>query len=122
MQTETVKVIGAANVTYSGLTYNTKVLLEYEHTGEMYCKRKNQHHHTSHIDLAEKWKGGYIKKPGYYFIKRIAIPTINADGKNDFWYINNSGDTYQVNKISKYLKKIHSLLSQNINPLSPCKK
>mgnify|MGYP003502769468 CR=1 FL=1 len=105
-----------ANISYGGSTFTTKIFLEYSHTGEMYFKKSKKPHYTTDIEIAKGWKGGYITKPGYFFIKRISIPTINAKGENDVWYINNSGDTYSINKVSKYGKKIHSLLSQNINP------
>lgn len=112
----TVKITTVANITYGGFTYNTKLNLEYSHTGEMYFKKSKKPSYTTDIEIAKEWKGGYTTKPGYYFIKRISIPTINAKGEDDIWYINNSGDTYSINKVSKYGKKIHSLLSNNINP------
>jgi hypothetical protein len=56
------------------------------------------------------------ERAGHWYIDRIAIPTINAKGENDTWYINNCGDHYTINKVSKYGKKIHKLLSSNINP------
>ena len=56
------------------------------------------------------------EKPVYYFIKRMAIPTINAKGDKSIWYINNDGDSYAINKVSKWGKKIHEQLSNNINP------
>lgn len=109
-----IKIQVAANITYSGFTYNTRLFVEYQHTGEMYFKNKN--HYTSDKEIAEDWKikgKKVITKPGYYFIKRMAIPTINAKGENDIWYINNPGDDYTINKASKYWKKIHNQLSTN---------
>lgn len=114
---ERIKVTVAANITYSNMTYNTKLSLEYEHTGAQYYKSET--HYTENREIAERWKdeGEIVKElPGYYFIKRMAIQTLNAKGETDFWYINNPGDQYTINKVSKYAKKIHSLLSSNINP------
>lgn len=113
--TKEIKMWVAANITYSGSTYNSKVLVEYEHTGEMYFKKAN--HYTQDKDIAEEWKAKgkkVITKPGYYFIKRLAIPTIMANGQKGIWYINNSGDNYTINKVSKYWKKMHDQLSNNI--------
>lgn len=107
----------AANITYSGFTYNTPVIVEYKHTGKQYFKSK--HHFTESEEIAQRWKEEGKKvttKDGHYFINRIAIPTINAKGEKDVWYITNAGDTYKVNKVSKYWDKIHKLLSSNINP------
>ncbi len=112
----TVKFTTVANISYDGFTYNSKINLEYSHTGEMYFKNSKKPIYTTDIEIAKGWKCGYKVKPGYFFIKRISIPTINAKGENDVWYIDNDGDTYSINKVSKYGKKIHSLLSQNINP------
>lgn len=115
---EQIKITIAANITYSGLTYNTKLHLEYEHTGKLYyCKKKREKHYTytESPNISDNWKKqGYkvIETPGYYFIKRIAIPTINAKGDDDMWYINNCGDNYRINKVSKYAKKIHAKLSE----------
>lgn len=111
----TVKV--AANITYSGITYNTPLIIEYKHTGKQYFKGKSSY--TTNKDIAESWKAKgekVIVKDGYYFIKRLAIPTINAKGEKDIWYINNDGDSYSINKVSKFAKKIHNQLSNNINP------
>jgi len=49
-----------------------------------------------------------IIKSGYYFIKRMAIPT-DGGGK---WYINNEGSAYSINKVSKYGRRVHAELSQ----------
>jgi hypothetical protein len=111
-----VKIKVAANITYHGFTYNTLLFVEYQHTGIQYYKGKN--HYTSDKDIADNWKAKGKKvtvKDGYYFIKRLAIPTVNAKGLPDIWYINNSGDFYTVNKVSKYWKKVHEQLSNNIN-------
>jgi hypothetical protein len=108
----------AANITYGGATYNTPLFVEYEHTGVQYFKGKN--HFTESKEIAEDWikQGKRVKvKSGYYFIKRFAIPTINASGQPDKWYINNEGDNYRINKVSKYGRKLHEQLSNNINPL-----
>lgn len=104
----------AANVTYSGFTYNTPLIIEYEHTGIMYFKKEN--HYTLHEDIAQRWKQEgkkVIEKPGYYFMKRLAIPS-----NGGLWYINNEGDSYKINKLSKYANKIHEQLSNNINPFT----
>ena len=105
-----------ANISYGGSTFTTKIFLEYSHTGQEYYKKSNPNHFTTDIEIAKGWEHGFKIKPGNFFIKRIAIPTINAKGEGDKWYIDNEGDTYSINKVSKYGKKIHSLLSQNINP------
>lgn len=104
-----------ANISYGGFTYNTKLNLEYSHTGEMYFKKLGRGY-TTDIEIANNYKGGYITKPGYYFIKRISIPNTTIDGRKGVWYIDNPGDSYSINKVSRYGRKIHSLLSQNINP------
>lgn len=117
MEDLTIKV--AANITYDGFTYNTPLIVEYKHTGEQYFKGKASY--TTDIDIAENWKAKGKKvtvKKGHYFISRLAIPTINAKGEKDIWYINNSGDNYTINKASKYWKKIHQQLSNNINPFN----
>lgn len=104
----------AANITYSGNTYNTLLFVEYKHTGKQYFKGKN--HFTNNEEIAQSWeeKGKKVTtKTGHYFINRIAIPTINAKGENDKWYITNEGDTYSINKVSKYGRKIHAQLSIN---------
>ena len=114
---ETIKVKVAANITYDGVTFNTPLLIEYKHTGKQYFKGKN--HFTENLEIAEKWKAQGKKvtvKDGYYYIDRLAIPNINAKGEKDIWYINNAGDSYTINKTSKYAKKIHTMLSNNINP------
>lgn len=112
-----IKVTIAANITYSGFTYNTRLHIEYEHTGKMfYCKKKRDKYYscTESMKIAQEWtESGYkvYETPGYYFMKRLAIPTINAKGEKDIWYINNSGDNYRINKVSKYAKKLHEKLS-----------
>ena len=109
-----------ANITYSGFTYNTLLHIEYKHTGTIYEIPNKKY--TTDFDIYQDWIKKGIKnikiKEGYYFISRMAIPTINASGKSDIWYINNSGDNYAVNKISKYGKKIHFKLSQHQKPIN----
>lgn len=102
MQTNTIKKTVAANITYIGNTFNTILFLEYKHTGEFSYKQGRKKIHTK----------------GYYFIDRIAIPTVNAKGEKDIWYITNSGDTYAINKVSKYAKKIHAELSKEQQPIN----
>ena len=108
----------AANVTYSGNTFNTKLIITYKHTGkQFFTKKKKQGYNTctTNIDIANQWKDkGLIvtENEGYYFMYRLAIPNINANGKDDIWYINNDGDNYRVNQISKYGRKVHHQLSQ----------
>jgi len=114
------KYIFAANITYSGFTHNTKLIVEYEHTGGYYFMNTKQGKHilsdeeSAYKNISEGKKVYYSN--GYYFIKRLAIPTINGKGQSDIWYINNSGDNYSVNKVSKYGKKIHSQLSTESKP------
>ena len=106
----------AANISYGGLTYNTPLIVEYKHTGTQFIVNGNKGRRIlSDRESALK----YLKKKkkvfysdGYYFISRLAIPTINAKGEKDIWYINNEGDNYMLNKVSKYAKKIHSQLSE----------
>lgn len=102
----------AANISYSGNTYNTKLFIEYKHTGKYYfMKTKKGKHILSGIESAiEKKQTGkkIFVSDGYYFIDRLSIP----NGNNDKWYINNPGDTYSINKVSKYAKKIHCELSK----------
>lgn len=102
MKPNVIKKTIAANITYSGNTFNTILFLEYKHTGEFSYKQGRKKIHTI----------------GYYFIDRIAIPTINAKGLKDIWYINNSGDNYSINKVSKYAKKIHNILSKEQPPIN----
>lgn len=114
-----IKVKVAANITYGGFTYNTPLIIEYEHTGLQYFKGKS--HYTENKEIADKWKREgkrVVTKPGYYYIKRIAIPITTTNGNPDIWYINNEGDYYSINKVSKYAKKIHLLLSNNTNPFN----
>jgi len=106
----------AVNLTYSGFTYNTKAYFEYEHTGEYYIIKGNKNDII--CDTIDKVKNNMkkhlklFKSDGYYYIKRIAIPTTLADGSKSKWYINNGGDYYRINKVSKYGKKIHNELSE----------
>lgn len=115
----------AGNVTYSENTFNTRILVEYKHTGKQFfykekVGRKLVEKYTDSEEIAaEKIQKG-IKvtvKEGHYFIDRIAIPTINAKGQSDIWYINNSGDYYRINKVSKFWQKKHKELSANQLPL-----
>jgi len=117
---ETIKFWTAANITYSGNTFNTRLLVEYKHTGPQFFTGKNKY--TENKEIAERWKaeGKKVKeRAGYWHIDRMAIPTINAKGEKDIWYISNYGDFHRINKVSKYGKKIHTLLSNNINPFKP---
>jgi hypothetical protein len=110
----------AANISYDGFTYNTKLICEYEHTGGYYFMKTNKGKYildgeeSANIKMKEGKKVFYSN--GYFYIKRLAIPTVNAKGKSDIWYINNSGDTFQINKVSKYGKKIHKILSEESKP------
>lgn len=110
----------AANITYCGFTYNTRLIVEYKHTGEYYfCKTSKSKHILSGKESADdkrsKGKKVYHSK-GYYYMGRLAIPNMGADGKDSIWYINNSGDYCKINKISKYAKKVHAELSQEEIP------
>lgn len=119
---EPVKVTVAANITYNGTTFNTKLHIEYEHTGKIwYTKKKGNKYYTctESPTIAKSWQErGFkvIETPGYYFMKRLAIPTVNANCKPDIWYINNPGDYYSINKVSKYAQKIHEKLTFHVNP------
>ena len=118
MENLTIKV--AANITYNGFTYNTPLIVEYKHTGKQYFYKKGRKQYfTDNIEIVQENKAKGIKvteKPGYYFIKRMAIPTTNAKMQPDIWYINNPGDSYSINKASKYWMKIHHQLSNNQLP------
>lgn len=111
-----------ASLTYSGQTFNTILNVEYQHTGKQwFYKKKGQRNETftENPDIAsEKIEQGLKvrEQDGYYFISRISIPTINTKGENDFWYITNDGDSYKINRVSKYGRKVHNLLSNNIIP------
>lgn len=117
---ENITVQFAANITYNGITGNTILTVEYKHTGKQWFYKvgKREYYTESPKIAQEKKEQGkkVTEKPGYFFISRLAIPTINAKGEADIWYINNPGDIYTINKISKYGKKIHKLLSENIIP------
>lgn len=109
---KTFKVQFVANVTYLENTFNTPLIVEYKHTGLMWYKNKN--HFTSSPEIAERWQkeGKKVKvDKGHYFIDRLAIPTINAKGEKDIWYINNPGDKYKINKVSKYGQKLQKQIS-----------
>ncbi len=119
---ETIKKIVAANVTYSGITLDTPLLIEYKHTGIYYFfKIKGSIHIFTGEESLKKYKEKKKKifiSSGYYAINRLAIPC-NYDRINkNFWYINNCGDSYKINKVSKYAKKIHSeLIKEEIKAL-----
>lgn len=114
----------AANITYSGFTYNTPLIVEYKHTGKQwFYKKKGAKSEccTTSLEIAQdRIKQGLkvVEKPGHYFIDRMAIPTVNANGDHGIWYINNPGEYYCVNKASKYWNKIHRQLSEGINPFN----
>jgi len=101
----------AINITYGMLTFNTVALFEYKHTGKQYYfKNKAGNHYLSGEESAkEKKQSGkkIIETSGYYFIDRIAIPS-----NNGWWYVNNPGDQYNINRVSKYANKRHAELSQ----------
>ena len=117
------KFIVAANINYNGVDFNTKLHIEYRHTGKHYLKRKSKRSHvltqTFDDEIAQSWKekGFYVdENEGFYVMERLAIPTINAKGENDIWYINNCGDNYRVNKLSKYAQKIHEQMCKYQKP------
>ena len=103
-------VIIAAKVKYMGEVFNTKLMVEYKHTGVMFFKDKAKTHYTNNPEIAANYKHCYVE-PGYYYMSRLAIPN-----NGDWWYINNQGDQYEVIKVSKYGKKIHAQLSKPQNP------
>ena len=112
----------AANITYSGMTYNTRLIIETKHTGEYYfCFKKGIHHRFSGVDTAlqHKAKGKKaFKSSGYYYIGRVAIPAPMADGTAGIWYINNEGDSYSINKVSKYAQALYAeMTKETINNL-----
>lgn len=97
----------AGNITYKGFTYNSRLRVEYAHTGKLYYQRKGHKtlgdKYAASREIAEdlKAKGKKIQiTSGYWFIDRIAIIT-----GNDYWYITNDGDTYSLNKASKFWQK-----------------
>lgn len=101
----------AGNITYCGFTYNTRLQIEYKHTGPIYYKSKSKIHFTSNREIYEDWKKSgtrAIEETGHYYIERIAI--LNSDGS--IWYINNPGDNYRVNKCSKFWNRMHQKLSK----------
>lgn len=113
----------AANINYNGIDFTTKLHLEYKHTGKHYLKRKSKRSQvltqTFDSGIAQSWKdnGFYVEEnEGFYAMNRLAIPTINAKGENDIWYINNNGDNYRVNKLSKYAQKIHKQMCEYQKP------
>lgn len=111
-------VICVCEIYYGGLTYITKTKIEYKHTGEFYFyKERGGKHILSGVDSAiEKKSAGkkIYKSSGYYQIDRVAIPTLTARGKRDWWYINNPEDYYEVKRMSKYAKKIYKELRKEV--------
>ena len=105
------KITTTGNITYSGLTYDTQLIIEYKHTGKEYrYKEKRTEKCTNSESIADEKRSKGInvtEKEGYYYIDRIAIPTVNAAGNNDIWYITNEGDNYKINSISESEKEIH---------------
>jgi len=115
---QNITVTMAANITYDGFTYNTPLIVEYKHTGKQYFIKNK---FTDDKDIADDWRSKgkkVIEKDGYFFIDRMAIPNTLANGKKGIWYIDNGNDSHSINKVSKYGKKIHNLLSNNINPFN----
>jgi hypothetical protein len=105
-----------ANITYGGAKFNTLLICEYKHSGATYkCIKKGYtEKFTTDIEIANEWRAKgkkVIEGHGYYYVDRIAIPTTNAKGEKDIWYINNEDDEYKVNKVSKYGRKIHQELT-----------
>lgn len=92
----------AANVTYCNITENCKLTIEYKHTGKYYFKKTKKGIHVFSGEESAKLQKNVFLSEGHYFINRLKI--------ND-WYINNDGDTYKINKLSKYAKKLHAQLS-----------
>lgn len=108
-------IITAANITYGGITQNTPVKVEYKHTGKIYSYGKTGRH-TESAEIAAEWKakGRRVKeRAGYYYIYRMAIPNLTSNGARDWWYITNDGDEYQLNKVSKFFRRVHSELSMD---------
>lgn len=120
----TIKFWTAGNVTYSGFTYNSKIWVEYKHTGKQFFYKEKQGRKitecftdSEEIANEKRQKGIEVtSKEGYYYIDRLAIPSVGADGKNHIWYINNCGDEYRINKVSKFWDKKHKQLSQHQKP------
>lgn len=113
---EIIKFWIAANITYHGLTFNTPLLMEYRHTGLRYVRksRSKVENYTSSFDIAKRYLSEgkkVIVKSGYYYIDRMAIKIPLDDGTIVDWYINNEGDHYIVNKVSKYAQRRHKELS-----------
>lgn len=114
-----------ANITYGGATFDTDLNIEYQHTGKEYHYKKGKREFFTHSEsIAEKNKTKGIKvkeTPGYYFINRLSIPTVNAEGKIDTWYINNEGDTYKVNSVCEEGKRMHEILSRQQDEITDYK-
>lgn len=92
----------AANVTYHGITENCKLTIEYKHTGKYYFKKTSKGIHIFSGEESAKHHKKVFVSEGHYFIDRLKLGD---------WYINNDGDTYLINKLSKYAKKLHAQLS-----------
>ncbi len=113
-----------ANISYSESTFNTLLIVEYKHTGKQYYHKKSKNGArccTTDEEIKNIWidKGYKItENEGYYFVHRVAIPTRKPNGKKDIWYINNPGDYYRINKISKYGKKVMLQMSQPQPPIN----
>lgn len=113
----------AGIVNYAGFDHKTIMKIEYEHTGRRYICDKSKY--TCNPDIAMEWvdKGHEVLvKSGYWFIKRIAIPTTTSGGIKDWWYISNSGDTYSLLKASPAWRKKHTELSNEytLGKLNDC--
>lgn len=109
------EIIIAANVTYGGITYNTPLKIQFKHTGTQYYTGKRKL--TSSKQIAQRWieQGKKVKlSEGHYFIDRLAVPTWEL--KKDWWYINNDGDLYTVNRLSKYGQKIYAEITKEPTP------
>lgn len=101
------KVWVAANITYGGFTYNTKLLVEICTQGIEYHIGKK---FTTDFRIMQDWviSGKKVRvKAETYYTGRLAIPDLWGDfSKDDIWYINNERDTYKVNKLSKAALKL----------------
>lgn len=102
----------AANISYMDLTYNTLLKIHWKHTGQYYfTKSKKGKHNLSGIESAQakksKSKKVYVSS-GYWFMDRLSIETTTIEGKKIDWFINNMGDIYSINKVSKFAKKVYA--------------
>jgi len=102
----------AANISYQGFTYNTLLKIHWKHTGQYYFLRtKKGIHILSGLESAQEQKAKSKKvyvSSGYWFIKRLSIEVPTAEGQITDWFINNTGDVYSINKVSKYAKKVYA--------------